>query len=227
MNLQTSPTGPKDASQESMIWFLSQQATPSDFGEPFFVNSLQDPRCSTNSGEVDYWRRLSGHGSPSNQTFHLVSSVDIQRLWQQPAFLSLLKWGGTWPVAASIESPFATDLFASLRDFDDLPMEADEEGFPQPSPLALTTARRLLHDIYRLRPSRLDVYPTPDGEVALAIRGSHRRSVLILCGSDGRVLCSVNLDGNHRRASYDDAVSLPDGFVREAVHDLGESEHAW
>ncbi|MCY4189284.1 MAG: hypothetical protein OXD30_12455 [Bryobacterales bacterium] len=120
------------------------------------------------------------------------------------------------------ESPLATGLRASLRDLDDVPAEAGEEGFPQPARLALTTARRLLQELYTLRPSRLDVYPTPDGEVALVLRGGRRRSVLVLCGSSGSVLCSVNLDGKHRRASYDTAASLPDGFVREAVRDLGE-----
>ena len=81
-----------------------------------------------------------------------------------------------------------------------------------------------MQDLYRLRPSREEAYPTSDGEVALVVPGGHRRSVLVLCESRGGVLCSVNLNGRHRRARYDIATTLHDGFVREALMELDEPD---
>lgn len=131
------------------------------------------------------------------------------------------------PAVTSPESATAADLGAALRDLDGAAEEAGEEGFPQPSESALKNARRLLQDLYRLRPSRLEAYPTPDGEIALLAPGGRGRSVLVLCDSDGGALCSVNLNGRHRRARYSTAAMLPDGFVREALSDLDEPDQAW
>ena len=125
------------------------------------------------------------------------------------------------------DSPPTADLQASLLDVDDSIKEAAEEGFPQPSQAALTNARRLLQDLYRLRPCRLEAYPTPDGDIAIVVPGGHGRSVLVLCDSKGGALCSVNLNGQHRRARYESAAMLPDGFVREAVGDLDEPDQTW
>ncbi len=118
----------------------------------------------------------------------------------------------------------SADLRAALHDLDEAVEEAHEEGFPQPGRQALENARRLLQDLYRLRPCRLETYPTPDGEVTLVAPGGHGRSVLVLCDSDGGALCSVNLNGRHRRARYSSAMMLPDGFVREAMDELDERD---
>ncbi len=129
--------------------------------------------------------------------------------------------------AMSAKPATAADLNAALRDLDGAADEAAEEGYPQPSGLALKNARRLLQDLHKLRPSRLEAYPTPAGETALVAPGGRGRSVLVLCDSDGEVLCSVNLNGRHRRARYSTATMLPDGFVREALNNLDEPDGAW
>ncbi len=113
-----------------------------------------------------------------------------------------------------------------MRDLEGAAEEAREEGFPQPSQLALKNTKCLLQDLYRLRPSRLEANPTPDGEIALIAPGGRGQSVLVLCDSDGGLQCSVNLNGQHRRARYSTAATLPDGFVREAFRDLDEPDHA-
>ena len=190
--------------------------------EMFVVNSSQDPRRSTNIRAADFWRRLSLPACPDVHTLHDISSVDMPRLLQ-PAFFSLLWHEDLRSLVTSITSLSTADLRASLSDLDGAAEEAAEQGFPQPSDLALTNARRLLQDLYRLCPRRLEVYPTPDSEIALVVPGGHGRSVLILCKSQGGVLCSVNLNGRHRRAAYDTATTLPDGFVREAISELDEA----
>lgn len=112
------------------------------------------------------------------------------------------------------------DLRDALCDLDQARDEAREESFPAPSDRVLKNARRLLHDMYKVLPWRFEVYPTPDGEIAIDVPGGFGRSVILLCDSDGGALCSVNVDGAHRRARYEDVRMLPDGFVREALMEL-------
>ena len=80
--------------------------------------------------------------------------------------------------------------------------EADEEGFPIPSEIALKNAEHLLREMYLISPRRFEVYPTPDGEIADASGGQ--------CDSEGGALCLINLNGNHRRARYSTINTLPD-----------------
>ena len=115
-------------------------------------------------------------------------------------------------------------LQATLLDLDDAEREALEDGFPIPSKLALENARRLVHAMYGISGRRYEVYPTPDGEVAIDAPGGTGRSVLLLCDSDGGALCLVNMNGKHRRALYADANSLPDGFIREALAELKQQD---
>lgn len=131
-------------------------------------------------------------------------------------------------LSSTYETPIVTGLVESYRallkdalcDLAEAKIEAREEGFPLPSDIALENAERLLEDMYRIAPRRFEVYPTPDGEIAIGAPGGHGRSVLLLCASDGGALCLVNLSGAHRRARYSTADTLPDGFLREALADL-------
>ena len=118
------------------------------------------------------------------------------------------------------EQDMHVDLSEALRDLREAKDEAREEGFPAPFDAAARNARRLLRAMYRISPRRFEVYPTPDGEVAIDAPGGFGRSVLLLCDSGGGALCSVNMDGAQRRARYSDTRGLPDGFVREVLAEL-------
>ena len=108
---------------------------------------------------------------------------------------------------------------AGLKELGDVVQEAREEGFETPSEETVGVTERLLRAMYGLRRCRFEVYPTHDGDVAISAPGGHGRSVLVVCDSEGGVLCSVNMNGQHRRAVYDSrsAAALPDGFVQEAL----------
>ena len=122
--------------------------------------------------------------------------------------------------------PNATDeesqdpLRAALSDLDEAVTDAAEEGFPRPTDDAIQSATRLLTQMYAIAPQRFEVYPTADGEIALDLP-HERGSVILLCDSRGGALCLVNANGVQRRARYSTATSLPDGFVREALIELG------
>ena len=124
-----------------------------------------------------------------------------------------------------IEKALNPELYDALYDLQEATDEALEEGFPVPSEIALENAERLLREMYWISPRRFEVYPTPDGEIAIDAPGGHRRSVLLLCDSEGGALCLVNMNGNHRRARYDTTNTLPDGFVREALIELEQWDH--
>lgn len=117
-------------------------------------------------------------------------------------------------------SHFPVPLVSALDDLQEVPNEAREEGFPVPSDVALENANRRLRELYRIAPRRFEVYPTPDGEIAIDAPSGHVRSMLVLCNSDGGTLCLVNMNGEHRRAQYSTIQTLPDGFVREALAEL-------
>ena len=147
-----------------------------------------------------------------------TSSQDISDWMPSSAVISLRDLYET-PVAGHVTS-YRFLLNDALRDLEEVKIEAHEEGFPLPSDIALANAGRLLRAMYAIAPRRFEVYPTPDGEIAIDAPSGRGRSVLLLCASDGGALCLVNMNGNHRRARYSTANTLPDGFLREALTDL-------
>lgn len=117
----------------------------------------------------------------------------------------------------------AAGLEEALKDLRAAPKEATDEGYLQPTKLALANAGRILRQMNALLPTRFEVYPTPDGEVAIVAPGA-RRSVMVLCDSNGGALCMVNMGGEHWRARHSTASSLPDRTLRDALSSLAQRE---
>ena len=130
--------------------------------------------------------------------------------WKEPK-------GYLMPLQNKADTSQLKDALLDLREARD---EAREEGFPEPSDMALENAERLLREMYGISPRRFEVYPTPDGEIAIDAPDGQGQSVLLLCDSEGGALCLVNMNGHHRRARYSTTKTLPDGFVHEALADL-------
>ncbi len=111
------------------------------------------------------------------------------------------------------------DLSDALEEHQHATNEAEEEGFPLPSDLALTNSERLLRKMHKISPQQYEVYPTPDAEIAIRAMAP-RRSVILLCDSLGGALCLVNLNSGRRRKRYPNTDALPDSFLGEALLDL-------
>ena len=107
----------------------------------------------------------------------------------------------------------------ALTDLREAADYAREEGFPTPSNSAISNAGRLLQEIHKIFPLHLEVYPTPDGEIAIHAPNGRGHSVVLLCDSNGEVLCLANLESEHRRRSYPTTNALPDKFMRQALID--------
>ena len=159
----------------------------------------------------DLWHFLRG----SADMGEFLDSSDLRVQTGALKGVTFQKWLG-----GSANKVRDADLLAALSELKKVVDEARDEGFEPPSDEALGNAERLIRGMHALRGCRFEVFPTEDREVAISAPGGHKRSVLVLCNSSGGALCSVNLNGQHRRAVYDSAANLPDGFVREALADL-------
>lgn len=134
--------------------------------------------------------------------------------------LGALDWDVLGELVAHGLEDFPVRLADALRDLEEVKEEARAEGFSPPTDVACKNANRLLKEMYRMSQRCFEVYPMPDGEIAIDACDGQGSSVLLLCHSDGGVLCLVNMGGQHRRARYSSADGLPDGFVREALVEL-------
>ena len=118
------------------------------------------------------------------------------------------------------EEDVPAPLAEALRDLNEINDEADEEGIARPSESTIANADRLLRATYNILPRQYLVELLPEGVIAITIPGGFRRSVALLCESDGSALCSVNMNGKHRRKRYPHTDQLPDTFIREALSEL-------
>ena len=114
-------------------------------------------------------------------------------------------------------------LEEALQDLREARDEAREEEFPEPSDKVIANAERLLRAMYAIAPQRFEVYPTPDGEIAIDAPGGYGQSFIAFCESTGGVLCMLNAGDEHRRARYDSIRTLPDEFVSEALAKLEQA----
>ena len=117
------------------------------------------------------------------------------------------------------EKAYSPLLSGALSDLELVDEEAKEDGSPIPSPLAHGNARRLLDRMFRTRQIRYSLYPLHDGEIVIEAKSS-RGSVLVVCRSDGRIGCSVRIDGESRTERYYDVSGLPNDFMRYALREL-------
>lgn len=120
-------------------------------------------------------------------------------------------------------TPAETRLAEALQDLREARDEAREEGFPEPSDTVIANAEQLLQDMYVIAPQRFEVYPTPDGAIAIDAPGGFGRSFVVFCEPTGGALCMLHLNDEHRSARYDATRTLPDDFVRQALAELGQA----
>ena len=159
-------------------------------------------------------RRHHAAGSPSGQSSHRSTSFH-GRAVDPP------ERPGSYRPSLEVRQSLGTDFVAALKDLEESPDEAREEGYATPAELAMETARRLLRHMYGLRPCRYEVYPTEDREMCIYIPEGGR-SVLVTCDPDGGVHCSTSLEQGHSRTYYDCdyAAAPPPDFLREALATL-------
>ena len=115
-------------------------------------------------------------------------------------------------------SSYGEWLDEALEELSKVDDESREEGFPLCSERAKTNAESILRNLAGVTHVTPSVYPTSDDEIAIQFRvTSASTSVLVLCDSSGSGACFSYVDGKSRRARFDDALDLPNGFARAAL----------
>ena len=109
------------------------------------------------------------------------------------------------------------DLNAALTDLAEVKEEALADGFLEPTEDAVHCAERLLRRSYKFIPQRYEIYPMPEGEVALDPPSGFKQSILFLCRPDGSVHCMLYLNGVHETFTFESEQVLPEQFLRETL----------
>ena len=112
------------------------------------------------------------------------------------------------------------DLSGAVEEWQRLPEEAREENFPIPTLLTLRHALRILKEMYHLSPRRFEVYPTPDGEVAIEGINQLGQWVILYCESNESALCIFGHSEKDGYKRYKSVQELPDDFLQEVLHSL-------
>lgn len=103
----------------------------------------------------------------------------------------------------------------AAKDLQNVHDEAMEEGYPPPSQTAIEGAWELLWKMYYVKPLRFEVYPMPEGQIAIDAPGNES-SVLVICEPSGSFLCLANC---HRGFLSEQSVHR-DRFIQEALINL-------
>ena len=111
----------------------------------------------------------------------------------------------------------SADLNAALTDLAEVKAEALEDGYLEPTEEAVRCAERLLRRAYQCIAQRYEVYPMPEGEIALDPPSGFKQSILFLCRADGSVHCMLYLNGVHQTITFESAQELPEQFLRDTL----------
>ena len=97
--------------------------------------------------------------------------------------------------------------------------EAKEEVFEPPTDIGKGNARAMLEVMFKLAPREYDVYPMPDGEVAIDT-GKPERRVFVFCPPDGGIQCIGWIGKERRDVSYGTVEEVPTEFLHEILLEL-------
>ena len=108
-------------------------------------------------------------------------------------------------------------LDAILDDLSDVQSEAQEEGYPLPTQIAIRNAKHLVNVLYDIAPLRYEVYPTICGEIAIDTPNGVSASAVIICASDGSVMyiaSSAEGEFSNKCLSVEE---IPDSRLRQVL----------
>ena len=117
-------------------------------------------------------------------------------------------------------------LDAIFDDLSDVQSEAQEEGYPLPTQLAIRNAKHLVNVLYDIAPLRYEVYPTICGEIAIDTPNGTSSSAIIICASDGSVMYIASSAEGEFSNECLSVEEIPDSRLRHVLMLLA-SEQVW
>ena len=170
--------------------------TAPDPRRPADVANVLAALDSTDPATSSWWDWSGDEPIGTRAEVHLgagfVCTARFPAIWSHARPSELLALG---MFASRGAERFPVLLVDAFHDLDQVVEEAREEGFPEPSEVAARNAAALLRQMFTLSSRRYEIYPTPDGEIAIDAPDGHGQSVLVLCSSGG----DVTLPGEHER----------------------------
>ncbi len=109
------------------------------------------------------------------------------------------------------------ELVEALRDLHKLRRVAEEDGDVLPEKEALDRAESLLRAMFQVPSQSYDVYPLPDGDIAIDADTPRGTKVVIVSDHDGSARCLTYIDGQSDSREYGDPSVIPDSFIKEAL----------
>lgn len=208
---------PKFATDAQIVFvsFKNDEVTP-------FVDS-DHSILSLDSGHVRWSHFAKVLGPPWNQQAALGPSALVDRPageYQAVDYASqFILQGRHRPIrrVETLPAPVLPELADALTDLNEIVVESEEKGFEVPSESACQLAEQLLRTMYAISPRRFEIYPMPNGEIAIDGHDVQGRRIIVFCGDRGGIRCLTNDDG--KRDSYSD--STPHGtmgsFIQKAL----------
>lgn len=118
----------------------------------------------------------------------------------------------------------ATWYLSALKELDELDAEIAEEGLPEITADMKKEARSIIEKL-RNQPLAPVIYSTEEGEIVIQFKSPVKSSMIAIeLDNRGEGACFCYTNGKNRYARYQDCSELPDGFVREQLQLLNESE---
>lgn len=174
--------------------------------------------------QVPYFKRFSREAEASCTCGALTYGRDMDSAFEVVGPIVTRPRSGVETDVATV--PMSPGLEEALQELNEVFDDAREMGVEVPTETAYQNARRLLVDMYGISPQQYTVYPIADGDIAIDVRDDNGRMFVMLCESNGEVLCLFSSDGEDRRARYSTTSKLPDGFVREALNEIARDSHS-
>lgn len=118
----------------------------------------------------------------------------------------------------------ATWYLSALKELDELDTEIAEEGSPEITTDMKKEARRIIEKL-KNQPLAPIIYSTEEGETVIQFKSPVKSSIIAIeLDNKGKGACFCYINGKNRYARYQDCSELPDGFVKEQLQLLNESQ---
>ena len=197
---------------------LSTDQQAVDFGWAIGNRHDQSERSSTGEmGEV-----LEELANCSYHRFIASSEMTVAKPIPENAAGNVDLMAETWVKLGREEEGIDAILSNSLNELKEASAQAEEEGWPLPTPECVERTERLLKRMFEVMPHSYWIYPTPNGELVIDGGYEDHRIIVILPHEGGAIYTyKAPNTGELRAVESADSDNLPDSDMRIVITKIG------